>query len=208
MVRKNARLAFTLIELIFAIVIISIAVVSLPIMAKITEKGIESNILQEAIFAGSAELMGASSGYWDVNSMADSGLSHMSRVIDIGSVCENNTSSPSHRLRLGHIAQPYHRRCIDANITTISQANTADTNFPNLDNAVHALAPMFTDTVTEATGYKETYKSLVTIDATTADIKIITITVTSLQNGVDTNITRLSLWSANIGEIDYFKRRF
>jgi len=203
---KFYRLAFTMIELIFAIVIISIAVISLPIMTKITEKGIEEGILQEAIFAGSAELMGASAAYWDTNSMLDRNVSHISRVIDIGSTCEDNTSSTRHRLRPGHIAQALHRRCVDDNTGTLAVAS--DANYPDLNDEAHASQNIFIDLTTEATGYKQTYKSVVTVavNAANSNIKDITVRVTNSAN--DRNITILRMQSANIGEIDYFKRRF
>jgi len=80
MTNHRKRFAFTMIELIFAIVIIAISVMSLPMMAVVTQRGMENNIVQEAIFAASAELMGATSGYWDENSMQDINVSHLSRV--------------------------------------------------------------------------------------------------------------------------------
>jgi len=61
--------AFTLIELIFAIVIIAITVVSLPMMTQVISKGIEKNLLQEAIFAGAAVLNESVSAKWDENSV-------------------------------------------------------------------------------------------------------------------------------------------
>lgn len=209
---KLSRFAFTLIELIFAIVIIGIAVLSLPVMTQITSKGIESNILQEAIFAGSAELMGATAYYWDRDSMQDSDFSHLSRVIDIGAIrCENNASSPRYRLRTGHIEQPFHRRCLDSNETT--SANVSDAGFPNLNNAVHVSQTIFTDETANASGYKESYRSIVTVEhldqtgAANVNVKKITVTVTDSATPAK-DITRLSTYSANIGEIDYYKRRF
>ena len=214
MVRNRlSRYAFTLIELIFAIVIISIAVMSLPVMARITSKGIESNILQEAIFAGSAELMGASAGYWDTNSMQDNNVSHMSRVIDINpgaaTSCLNNTASDRHRLRPGHVAQPLHRRCVDSTAGTL--AGASDAVYPDLNDAAHGIQDIFLnpDTagvgVADRTGYKDIYKSSLTVTYTN-NIKFLTVTVTK-PDGV-TPITILRMQSANIGEIDYYKRRF
>lgn len=213
MVRRETsfgRAAFTMIELIFAIVIVSIAVISLPTMIQITSKGIESNIVQEAIFAASAELMGATSYYWDERSMEDNATSRLSRVIDVGvPVCENNASSPRYRLRPGHIAQPYHRRCLDSTSDTV--LNTSSYDFPNLNNSEHAADEIFTDTVTNAAGYKSVYKSIVSIEledetgATNNNIKKIT---TTIKNSDGDTVTSLSVYSANIGEIDYYKRRF
>ncbi|MDD5400776.1 MAG: type II secretion system protein [Sulfurimonas sp.] len=203
--RKNTfgRFAFTMIELIFAIVIISIAVLSLPVMIQVTSKGIENNIVQEAIFAASAELTGATSYYWDKNSMYDSNLSRYSRVIDINDDCENNASNQRYRLRLGHIAQPYHRRCLEN--LAIDPADTNDTIFPNLDNAATTgYLDIFDNTNSEAAGYKNTYTRNVSITRT-GYTKKITVTVKNSSGDI---ITLLNTYSANIGEVDYFKRRF
>lgn len=212
MVKRDtlSRTAFTLIELIFAIVVISAAVITLPVMIQITSRSIENNIVQEAIFAASAELMGATSYYWDANSMADSNVSRLSRVIDLDGDCDNNTSNPRYRLRPGHIAQPYHRRCLDATSPT-SRGDAPSSVFPNTDNAVHGSDTIFTDTTQNAAGYKESYKSIVSVSyvnqtgAADANIKKITVRVTDSD---DNNITVLNTYSANVGEIDYYKMRF
>ncbi len=205
--RKNSigRFAFTLIELIFAIVVMSIAVMTLPMMTQITSKGIEDNIVQEAIFAASAELTAATSYYWDLNSMHDNNVSRLERVIDIGGV-----SCDADRLRPGHINQPYHRRCLDSSAPGL--ANTSDANFTNLNNLVDRV--LFENEATAGSrdaGYKGSYNTIVNISnvnetgAADNDVKKITITVTDSE---DVNITVLSTYSANIGEIDYYKRRF
>ncbi|WP_373036454.1 type II secretion system protein [Sulfurimonas sp.] len=201
--KKNriGRFAFTMIELIFAIVIIAISVLSLPMITQVTAKGVESNIVQEAIFAASAELMGAASGYWDSNSMQDYNLSHMSRVIDVDGDCDNNTTSSRYRLRAGHIEQPLHRRCVISNAGTVN--NASDSTFVNLNNAVGSHA-IFLLPNPEATGYKNDYSSSVSITQA-GDIKYITINVTDSDGDL---ITVLKMQSANIGEIDYFKRGF
>jgi len=164
--------AFTLIELIFAIVIVAISVLSLPMMSQESSRSIENSILQEAIFAASTELMGASSGYWDLNSMEDNNVSHLSRVIDVIGDCDNNNTSDRFRLRPGHIQQPLHRRCVVSASGDVN--NTADATFVNLNNAVHGNVNMFTDATTDATGYKETYQSNVTVADQNNSVKIIT----------------------------------
>lgn len=62
------RQAFTLIELIFAIVIVAIIVLSIPMMTQATSKSSEGSISQEAVFAASAKLMQTLSFPWDENS--------------------------------------------------------------------------------------------------------------------------------------------
>ena len=211
MVRKTnhpKRFAFTMIELIFAIVIIAISVMSLPMMTQVTQKGIESNILQEAIFAASAELMGATAGYWDEVSMRDINVSHLSRVIDIGASndCNNTT-----KLKPGHINQPFHRRCLDENSTAITDLDKNITSIYSLDDAAHGTEDIFVDgTATgtaDKTGYKELYNSEINVSLSSTDnnIKIITATVTDSDGNP---ITVLKTQSANIGEIDYYKRTF
>jgi len=203
--KKLKRYAFTLVELIFAIMVIAISVISLPMMTQITSKGIESNILQEAIFAASTELMGASAGYWDKNSMDDHDVSHIARVIDLAitpaSTCDNNSNSSRYRLKTGHIAQKYHRRCLDS---TIGAADVNDSTYINLDNAKHNLEDIFIYVDINSTGYKDSYKSSVAISRN-GDIKDINISITTSGGKL---IAKLKMKSANIGEIDYYKRRF
>lgn len=211
----SIKKAFTLIELIFAIVIMSIVVMSLPIMMKTTSDAIENNLVQEAIFAASAELMGATTFYWDLNSMQDFNLSNFSRVIDIDGNCENNSSSTRYRLKPGHIEQPFHRRCLD-NPATVA-ADTNSTLFPNLDNSIKNNVDIFVNLIsptqiTGQEGYKKSYKVTVAIapndinGTVNNNIKAITATI---RNPDDNSImTSLTTYCANIGEVDYYKRRF
>lgn len=203
-----------MIELIFAIVVISIVVMSLPVMIQMTSKGVEDNIVQEAIFAASAELMGATSYYWDANSMQDNSTSHLSRVIDIENDCNTTASSSRHRLRPGHIAQPYHRRCLDNPST--GRADDSNDTFPNIDNYIadNDGELIFENEAAEGVreaGYKKSYKTNLSISYIDGEgnaennIKKVTVMITDSD---DKNITKLNVYSANIGEIDYYKRRF
>ena len=200
MVRSTvSRLAFTMIELIFAIVVIAIAVLSLPVMVQITSKGIENNLVQEAIFAASAELMGATSYYWDENSMQDIATSQLSRVIDLNANCNDD------RLRPGHIAQPYHRRCLDLNTTGANDA--AGGTIPDLNDAaalVTSTPALFDNPTGSAAGYKDSYTSSLSISRT-GNIKFLEATI---QDSDGNDIVVLRTQSANVGEIDYYKRRF
>ena len=199
---KNSP-AFTMIELIFAIVIIAISVLSLPMMSQVNAKNMESNIVQEAIFAASAELMGASAGYWDTNSMEDSNLSSFSRVVDIGGDCNNVILSERYRLRTGHIAQPFHRRCV--NSSTGSVSDSAGSTFLTLENAQHlgSSDEIFLYSTPDKSGYKKTYYSTLAVTRV-GDIKYLQVTVSDS----DDALVVLKMQSANIGEIDYYKRRF
>ncbi|WP_226962204.1 type II secretion system protein [Sulfurimonas marina] len=189
------RSAFTMIELIFAIVIISIVVLSLPTFMQVSEKNVENNLAQEAIFAASAELMGSTSVYWDENSMQDSNFSALSRVIDIGDDCNTTT-----KLRPGHINQPFHRRCLDDLTTTA--ANTSGGDAYNLNDLVHTPHTAFTQT-SDASGYKTNYNSALSVTQNN-DIKTVTVTITDPDGNV---VTRLKSQIANIGEVEPYKKR-
>jgi len=193
---------FTLIELIFAIVVISIVVVSLPMMMQTTTKTIDNNLVQEAIFGASAQLNGAITAHWDENSMQDD-KDGLARVIDV-----NDTSCTNHR-RKGHIAQPLHRRCLDDSST--------DPLDDAQDDEIFALEDMQTndeelfDNNSSAQGYKKSYKYTISVqrdvdfNGTNEDMKEIDINITD-ENG--NLITVLKTYSANIGEVDFYKRRY
>ena len=204
MVRTTFRTAFTMIELIFAIVVIAIAVVSLPMMMQVNSKGMENNLAQEAIFGASVELMQATTGYWDANSMKDINLSDYARVVNISNDCNATT-----KLRPGHINQPFHRRCIDD--TTIHTASNATGNpdFSTL-NDFAGTKQLFIGNANGASGYKDmNYTSTIAVALNSADrnIKDITVTVRDVADNNKT-ITVLKTQSANVGEPQYYKRTF
>ena len=202
MVKHIFRPAFTMIELVFAIVVIAIAVVSLPMMMQSNTKGMEKNIVQEAIFAASVELMQATTGYWDANSTDDNNESEYSRVINISQDCNSTT-----KLRPGQINQPYHRRCLDdTDLHTAS--NEKNSSFITLDDFSHPQRPLFIGETDDGSGYKHmNYTSTLTVHQAADDnnTKILTITVFDENNNT---VTLLRTKSANIGEPQYYYRTF
>ena len=202
MVKHTFKTAFTMIELIFAIVVIAIAVVSLPMMMQVNSKGVESNLDEEAIFVASVELTQASTGYWDANSMADINKSNYSRVVNLDGDCNTST-----KLRPGHINQPFHRRCIDTTtITTVSNA-VGNAKFKTLNDFAHAAQQLYIGDTKAAAGYKKTDYTIALSVASAADknIKILTAEVKDSSGNI---VTKLYTQSANIGEPQYFKRMF
>ena len=200
MVRKlssNKRFAFTMIELIFAIVIIAISVMSLPMMAQVNQKGIEQGILQEAIFAASAELMGASAGIWDKRSLDDEALSDIPRVINISGDCTADKRRPGHVTGFGH------RQCLFDN-TTVLAINTATGATKTLHHAAHGSQNIFTDTTTDKDGYKQSYNSTLII-SNTNDIKFLESAVYDTSGTL--LLVKLKMQTANIGGIDYYTRK-
>ena len=207
MVKKSA---FTLIELIFAIVIIAITVLTLPMMSRITEKGIENSIIQEAIFAEATELNEATTLHWDANSIDPTAPNSYAKVIDINGQCDDNTSSPRYRLLPGQIEQALHRRCLDSNTTTPAYAASATVEA--IENKKHGYRLIFLNPTPDKEGYKEKYKSKITIQKNAKfggskdhNIKRIRITIRNKKGIV---ITSLKTYVTNIGETDYYKKAY
>lgn len=206
----KSRHAFTFIELIFAIVVIAIAVVSLPAINTVISKGVENNLVQEAIFAAATKLNEAVTAYWDENSFEAGTSDSLSRVIDTGD-CENNASLSNFRQRPGHIDQVYHRRCLESSATLIAHSAT-NANILAL-NDMQGAASIFINMPTGdlQAGYKKNYTATVAVDANATfngaaniNMKRISVTITDGAN----IITSLATYSANIGEIDYYKRNY
>lgn len=204
MVNKSA---FTLLELVFAIVIIGITIVTLPLMTQATSKGIQNNLVQEAVFAGAAELAQIQTYRWDENSLNPALSNSIARVININD-CDSHT-----KLRIGHINQPYHRRCLnDLSIKPSTPLGSDANDLDDIDDNIQINTSLFSGSIS-AHGYKDNYKSSIDvsyatfgdIDANSKNIKKITVHITDSQGRL---LTSLSTYSANIGEIDYFKRSF
>jgi prepilin-type N-terminal cleavage/methylation domain-containing protein len=205
-----AKSAFTMIELIFAIVIIGITVISLPMVNQIVSKGVEGNLVQEAIFASSAEINQVLSYHWDENSIQ--GNDTLAKVVwTPNSSCDSDT-----KLRPGHISEPLHRRCIDDN-TTGESTTFNDATLNDIDDMNGTTSSIFIDNsggsvISSSKGYKQDYNSTVNVEyadfepgvASNNNIKKVTVTISKGGN----NITVLRAYSANIGEIDYYKRSY
>ncbi|WP_457745019.1 type II secretion system protein [Sulfurimonas sp.] len=202
MVNKSA---FTLIELIFAIVIMSIAVLSLPMMNRVTEKGVENSIVQEAIFAAATELNEVVTAHWDANSIDPTAPSY-ARVIDINGQCDNNTSSPRYRLMPGQI----NRRCLNSSLT--QPANAVSLTVDTIENKAHGYRQIFLNPTPNKEGYKDKYVSKILIHdkanfggKANPNIKRITVTIADSHTHV---ISSLRTYVANIGESEPYHRTY
>lgn len=201
------RLAFTMIELIFAIVVMSIAIVSLPVMTQTTDKNIEGSIVQEAIFASQAIINESMAYYWDENSLADQYISgdSYSRVIDTnGTSC---TGIPNKRA--GHI----NRKCVSSSTIPVTNStlgpviNYFDTQYNNTQILRN------TSSTTAYATYKDDYNATATVRQCTNgagctqfglntfdnDLKEVTL---DINDGDGNLIIRLRGYSANIGEVE------
>ena len=200
------RAAFTLIELIFAIVIIAMTVFSLPMLTQITSNNIEDSLVQEAIFAAAAELNEATSYRWDEHSMNDKLTPDInadySRVIEISGADCSVVGPPNKRP--GHI----HRQCLN-DLTTVPFYSTGAVFSDSLNEAAHDSMSIYIGTGgASAAGYKNDYNSTVSIvnnasfqAANDPDIKEIRVTISNTKTNL--TVTQLRAYSTNIGEVPY-----
>lgn len=208
------RFAFTMIELIFAIVIIAISIMSLPMMTQVTSSAMEKSLVQEAIFASVAEINLATTYVWDENSLIDANDSStaendLSRVLNLTSTCipTGITVGGVEIIRkTGHI----NRRCINNNLTA---RYTGTDYLYALEASKHPSSTVYIGENTSSQGYKQNYYSILDVEncdsgncvpfgleANNIDLKEITLTV---QNDNNETVTLLRTYSANIGEVAY-----
>ncbi|WP_324172255.1 type II secretion system protein [Sulfurimonas sp.] len=207
------RYAFTLIELIFAIVIISISVMSLPMISQITFKTISNSQVQEAIFASVAGLNEATTYRWDEFSMNDAQTAtfdpQFARVVNVVVGGNNDCSAATPNKRKGHI----NRKCLN-DLSTRPYIGTVFND--SLNVAAHPQEHIFIlDANSSAEGYKKLYDSILVVesnatfnkyDPNNPNLKEITITI--LDKNTTNIVTVLRTYSANIGEVSYARRSY
>lgn len=108
---------FSLIEVVLAIVIIAISMMSVPMLLKQTSKSDEFSIIQEAVLASSTKMGNILSYSWDKNSYDNSNF--ILRTLDISSNGDSELvrviGTNDSNLRKGHIFQNSRRRFFDYN---------------------------------------------------------------------------------------------
>lgn len=105
---------FSLIEVVFAIVIISISLMSVPMLLKETAKSNEYSIMQEAILATSTKMGNIISYPWDKNSYDST--NKILRTLDVSngdSELDRKPGVNDDNLRVGHIYADKRRRFFD-----------------------------------------------------------------------------------------------
>lgn len=178
------RKGFTLIELIFAIVIVAIIVLSIPMMNLINAKATEGSISQEAVFASSAKLMQTLSFPWDENS------SDIEQILEGATVLSGVVNIPGGTASLDFndtVCRPglIARRCrIDQNgwEVNVSNAGNDDTSplVRGLDdsNGTFSMA----SSATSSEGYKNVYSMRV-------DVAYVSDNINSAGGTIDYNAT-------------------
>ncbi len=213
-VRFYARKAFTMIELIFAIVILAVVMLTIPMMIGVNNKALEGNAAQEAIFLVSAVLSGTTSLLWDNKALEGDvdGVS-LSKILDTGGDGSYDRVDVNTTLRDGGLDEDLHRNFFSNNTT------------PEQNQTITLTDVLGTTTASDAVGYKNIYS----VDATrgyindapgtfifsdttlapnnTSNVKMTQVEINATIDGTPRTIARLRAYTCNIGEIDYAKRR-
>jgi hypothetical protein len=206
-----------MIELIFAIVIIAISVMSLPMMIQTTSKGLEANIAQEAIFATSAKMMQILSFAWDKNSLDNNTSKSLdyARVIDINSYNDYKRKNKDTKavdinstFRIGHIRKGLHRRFFDKNENPIPGIGIEDQNTPETITAYGDDGYKFDMTLTPSIIYIDDSPSANPFILDTTAVSQSNIKMVEIETTVNGNTIILRSYACNIGEVDYNKRRY
>ena len=196
------RQAFTLIELIFAIVIIGIATLSLPMMSQVISKGSEKSLTQEAIFIAFTEITKVTSAAWDENSrIGNDDYEHVIFADDAEATASVTNDLTS---RTGNINIPYN---INNNRTLrpiVLWPDGGETREDDVDDYI-ATGANATGSAGSETGYKFQYTKDITVASnasfgdlvTNANIKKIEIRV----NDASGLLVKFNMYAINTGSV-------
>ena len=207
---RSIRRAFTMIELIFAIVIIAVVMLTIPMMIQVNNKAVEGNAAQEAIFLVSAVLSGTTTQLWDDSALGDSFANvSMSKILDTGGNSAYDRVAGTN-IRKGGLDEDLHRSFFSAT----SNPGSADIGTTTDSTAAGSLAGytnQYFITTTRSyisdapASFSFTNTALV---GATSNIKMSEVLVKATVNDVNVSIARLRAYVCNIGEVDFAKRRF
>ncbi len=225
------RKAFTMIELIFAIVVVGFTMLTIPLMIQTNNKALERTLAGEAIFLASAVAAAATTTVWDDNSILDldtdyDDISMLTKILDVGGVANvgtggfYRTSTAPHVLpvRVGGVNESMHRQFFDYNASA-GAANAgltlpAQTGLGTLDIEIDGSA-------SNISGYKQAYdvhvERMYVPDGSgvfavgsgaISNLKMTKVTIPVNFDANDPYDVVFRIYTANIGESDYEKRSF
>jgi len=225
----QARKAFTMIELIFAIVVIGVTLLTVPLMIQTNNTAMERNLAQEAIFLGAALLSMESTNVWDANSVdttvdpLNPDAYVLAKILDIGGAINTiygrvavGVPAINTNMRRGGILADKHRQFFDFN-TSVGALNGGFSP-PAQGSAPVSFILAKDPSAGNAFDYKENYGNnaisqyvadaadLFTTGSTgVSNLKMVQVTL-PVTNSSQTVVLRI--YKANIGESDYAKRSF
>ncbi len=216
---SRKRHAFTLIELIFAIVFISISILTVPLMIEVNNDSLKRNLAGEAIFLASSVISAGSTTAWDDNSIEDTGNTDVyvtAKILDVnilGSGSPYARISKEQPIRIGGLAEDKHRKFYDYNLSKPASAQPKPAQ-----NGDEALGLAIDASAASVTGYKSAYTvsskrvyvtdtgsvlSTSSLGGTISNLKMIEVSISD----ADGVISTLRTYTANIGEAGFAKRR-
>jgi prepilin-type N-terminal cleavage/methylation domain-containing protein len=223
--------AFTLIELIFAIVLVAIIVAAVPQMLSQNSKGTEEYIKQEVIAAAAGEAFRIISYPWDTNSF-DSGTNR-SYVLDISGGSSNLNRIANTVIRTGHVIPMKGTGANAGNVERNFHRQFFTSNTAPANNKLSGASQVDSQLLTEsgADAYKKVYNIVFPSNengyisdgggATTfnfpdtnaslsGNMKMATIQIDSTDSTgtTEANIMRIRVYAANIGTPEYYTREF
>lgn len=221
-----SRSAFTMIELIFAIVIIAISMLALPMIMTVDASNQEDSLVQEGIMLTTTKVSQALTFPWDpVSSSEAAGVMSASQVLDTPVPPAGLERSAVADFRIGHFQAQLRRRLTPPTAPRAASAIGAGANsISSLDGdsePVGVAGGQFgykkqwrLDTsvsyVTDVAAYAGTAINFAYNTAATgpSNIKMVQVTATDITPGSAGNIVRLTSYSSNIGEAEFYKRRY
>jgi len=227
-VRKQTnRSAFTLIELIFAIVIISIGVLALPTVLFTNAASQEQTLKEEGIMLTTTKIAQILTYPWDQNSSPLSIMSTSQVLTTIANPPDGLERNGISDFRIGHFPGELRRRMTpysnERNATSIGGAN----NIGSFNNEEVTIGAAGSDQ-----GYKKEYNittsviyvddnatysatnvvynfGTVAVPGATSNIKMVQVSTAEKDAaGAWQPIIVMRSYSANIGEAEFYKRRY
>ncbi len=127
------RSGFSLVELVFSIVVIAIALMTVPLMLSQSAKSNQFSLMQESILAARTKMGNILSFKWDENASDSNGS--VVRVVDVtdGSVALNRIAYSDKNRRKGHIKEDRRRRMTDTEVNASLGQEVAD-EFDDIDD--------------------------------------------------------------------------
>ena len=231
--RGVQRLAFSMIELIFAIVIIGICMLALPMIMLTDASSQEGALAQEGILLTTTKVAQTLTFPWDPNSSPGGELMSTSRVLETRAAQPAGLARVGTKdFRIGHFPEMLRRRLSpNSSPATASIIGAGNNSISSLDGDSENIVAT---AGSEQFAYKKQWELNTTIlyvaDAATyqnsvindfdfsrtdagptpTNIKMVQITATDITPNSAGNGNRMRLWSfsSNIGEAEFFKRRY
>jgi prepilin-type N-terminal cleavage/methylation domain-containing protein len=217
---------FTMIELIFAIVIIAIGMLSIPVVVRSTATGQEASLFQEGISLVTAKVSQVYTYPWDENSSENNNIVNASQVLDTNGDAELNRVAGTD-FRAGHFQTTLRRRMTpnsDQRPASPITNGAFSISGQNGNNVVVGV-------VNAARGYKKQWNVTTTVNyvsdaanyaanniafnfnenpsgiSNIKRIQVVAQDVTPGAQGASLGVA-LTAYSCNIGEAEFYKRRY